>query len=105
MPHEPNPLLGRDDDIAFERQARGAASELLRSADPGLQAPMAGDAERAYATFGEQREIGTRFADRDLAGFGQVYLWGCWPAGPTSVWKARAAACRSGRGQPAAATR
>jgi DNA-binding CsgD family transcriptional regulator len=40
----------------------------------GLQALMAGDAERAYATFSEQREIGTRFADRDLltlAGFGQ----------------------------------
>jgi DNA-binding CsgD family transcriptional regulator len=40
----------------------------------GLQALMAGDAERAYATFSEEREIGRRFADPDLltlAGFGQ----------------------------------
>jgi DNA-binding CsgD family transcriptional regulator len=39
-----------------------------------LQALMGGDAERAYATFSEQREIGRRFADLDLltlAGFGQ----------------------------------
>jgi DNA-binding CsgD family transcriptional regulator len=39
-----------------------------------LQALMGGDAERAYATFSEQREIGRRFADPDLltlAGFGQ----------------------------------
>jgi hypothetical protein len=35
---------------------------------------MGGDAERAYATFSEQRAIGRRFADPDLltlAGFGQ----------------------------------
>ena len=40
----------------------------------GLQALMGGEAERAYATFSEQREIGRRFADPDLltlAGFGQ----------------------------------
>jgi hypothetical protein len=40
----------------------------------GLQALMAGDAEKAYATFSEELEIGRRFADRDLialAGFGQ----------------------------------
>jgi DNA-binding NarL/FixJ family response regulator len=40
----------------------------------GLQALMAGDAEQAYATFSEEREIGRRFADQDLialAGFGQ----------------------------------
>lgn len=40
----------------------------------GLQALLAGDAESAYATFTEQREIGRRFADQDLttlAGFGQ----------------------------------
>ena len=39
-----------------------------------LQALMGGDAEGAYATFSEQREIGRRFADLDLltlAGFGQ----------------------------------
>jgi DNA-binding NarL/FixJ family response regulator len=39
-----------------------------------LQALMGGDAEGAYATFSEQREIGRRFADPDLlslAGFGQ----------------------------------
>ena len=40
----------------------------------GLQALLGGDAEGAYATFSEQREIGRRFADPDLlalAGFGQ----------------------------------
>jgi DNA-binding NarL/FixJ family response regulator len=40
----------------------------------GLQALMAGDAAKAYATFTEQREIGKRFADQDLVtlgGFGQ----------------------------------
>ena len=40
----------------------------------GLQALMGGDAEQAYATFTEEREIGKRFADQDLvalAGFGQ----------------------------------
>ena len=40
----------------------------------GLQALMAGDAEKAYATFLEQLGIGERFADRDLitlAGFGR----------------------------------
>jgi DNA-binding NarL/FixJ family response regulator len=39
-----------------------------------LQALMAGDTERAYATFVQEREIGERFADRDLitfAGFGR----------------------------------
>jgi tetratricopeptide (TPR) repeat protein len=43
-------------------------------APDALQALMGGDAERAYATFGEQREIGRRFDDLDLltlAGFGQ----------------------------------
>jgi DNA-binding CsgD family transcriptional regulator/tetratricopeptide (TPR) repeat protein len=40
----------------------------------GLQALMAGDVEKAYANFTEQRDIGRRFADQDLislAGFGQ----------------------------------
>jgi len=40
----------------------------------GLQALMAGDAEKAYATFTEERETGRRFADQDpvtFAGFGQ----------------------------------
>ena len=40
----------------------------------GLQALLGGDPERAYATFSEEREIGRRFADRDLltlGGFGQ----------------------------------
>ena len=39
-----------------------------------LQALMGGDAQGAYATFSQQREIGRRFADPDLltlAGFGQ----------------------------------
>jgi hypothetical protein len=39
-----------------------------------LQALMGGEAERAYETFSEQREIGRRFADHDLltlAGLGQ----------------------------------
>jgi DNA-binding CsgD family transcriptional regulator len=43
-------------------------------APDALQALMGGDAETAYATFTEQRQIGERFADRDLialAGFGQ----------------------------------
>jgi DNA-binding CsgD family transcriptional regulator len=43
-------------------------------APDAVQALMGGDAEIAYATFTEQREIGERFADRDLialAGFGQ----------------------------------
>ena len=43
-------------------------------APDALQALMGGDAERAYAIFSEQREIGRRFADLDLltlAGFGQ----------------------------------
>jgi tetratricopeptide (TPR) repeat protein len=35
-----------------------------------LQALMAGDADRAYATFSEQREIGRRFADPDLLALG-----------------------------------
>jgi DNA-binding CsgD family transcriptional regulator/tetratricopeptide (TPR) repeat protein len=40
----------------------------------GLQALMAGDVEKAYANFSEERDIGRRFADQDLislAGFGQ----------------------------------
>jgi DNA-binding CsgD family transcriptional regulator len=40
----------------------------------GLQALMAGDADKAYATFSEELEIGRRYADHDLialAGFGQ----------------------------------
>jgi DNA-binding CsgD family transcriptional regulator len=40
----------------------------------GLQALMAGDVEKAYANFTEERDIGRRFADQDLislAGFGQ----------------------------------
>jgi DNA-binding CsgD family transcriptional regulator/cell division septum initiation protein DivIVA len=43
-------------------------------APEAVQALMGGDAEGAYATFSEQREIGRRFADPDLltlAGFGQ----------------------------------
>jgi hypothetical protein len=43
-------------------------------APDALQALLTGDAERAYATFTEEREIGKRFADQDLvtlAGFGQ----------------------------------
>src|SRR6266702_900402 len=37
----------------------------------GLQALMAGDAQTAYATFVQEREIGERFADRDLVAFGR----------------------------------
>jgi DNA-binding CsgD family transcriptional regulator len=37
----------------------------------GLGALMAGDAEKAYATFVQEREIGERFADRDLVAFGR----------------------------------
>jgi DNA-binding CsgD family transcriptional regulator len=43
-------------------------------APDAVQALMGGDAETAYAAFTRQREIGERFADRDLialAGFGQ----------------------------------
>ena len=39
-------------------------------APDALQALMGGDAERAYAAFSEQREIGRRFADPDLLTLG-----------------------------------
>jgi DNA-binding CsgD family transcriptional regulator/tetratricopeptide (TPR) repeat protein len=63
-------------------RARGALDDGERdcvargylSIPDGLQALMGGDAEHAYATFTEEREIGKRFADQDLvalAGFGQ----------------------------------
>jgi DNA-binding NarL/FixJ family response regulator len=63
-------------------RARGAIDDGQRdcvargylSLPDALQALMAGQAEKAYTTFTEEREIGKRFADRDLialAGFGQ----------------------------------
>jgi DNA-binding NarL/FixJ family response regulator len=63
-------------------RARGAIDDGRRDcvargyllAPDALQALMAGEAEKAYATFSQGREIGRRFADKDLvtlAGFGQ----------------------------------
>jgi DNA-binding CsgD family transcriptional regulator len=60
-------------------RARGAIDEGQRDCvargyllvPDGLQALMAGDAEKAYATFTEQRRIGKRFDDRDLISFAE----------------------------------
>ena len=59
---------------AIDDGRRDCAARGYLLAPDGLQALMAGDAEKAYATFTEQREIGRRFADGELlilAGFGQ----------------------------------
>jgi DNA-binding CsgD family transcriptional regulator len=59
---------------AIDDGRRDCVARGYLMAPDGLQALMAGDGERAYATFSEQREIGRRFADRDLltlAGLGQ----------------------------------
>jgi DNA-binding CsgD family transcriptional regulator/tetratricopeptide (TPR) repeat protein len=66
----------------WSSRARGAIDDGRRDClargylmiPDGLQALMAGDTEKAYATFLHEREIGERFADRDLiifAGFGR----------------------------------
>jgi DNA-binding CsgD family transcriptional regulator len=59
---------------AIDDGRRDCVARGFLLAPEALQALMGGDAERAYATFSEQREIGRRFADPDLitlAGFGQ----------------------------------
>jgi DNA-binding CsgD family transcriptional regulator len=59
---------------AIDDGRRDCVARGFLLAPDALQALMGGDAERAYATFSEQREIGRRFADPDLitlAGFGQ----------------------------------
>jgi hypothetical protein len=59
---------------AIDDGRRDCAARGYLLAPDGLQALMAGDAERAHATFSEQRQIGRRFGDQDLitlAGFGQ----------------------------------
>jgi DNA-binding NarL/FixJ family response regulator len=64
---------GRSRDAIDDGQRDCVARGYLLAPD-GLRALMAGDAEKAYETFTEEREIGERFADQDLialAGFGQ----------------------------------
>jgi hypothetical protein len=50
---------------AIDDGRRDCVARGFLLAPDALQALMGGDAERAYATFSEQREIGRRFADPD----------------------------------------